>query len=637
MRTKLILLLLLSSLLSSCSSLPLQMRSIADNNAKTYLEQAPKAEEHPNAGASMLYSYSYFELFPDGTSVNRIVERIKIFNERGRSHSSKTINYRERYQRVKMLYANTIRANGQVIKLSKNDIYDVSSYAGYEFYTDIRQIRFTMPAVEDGCIIEYAYEIKNLKPIIPFDFFANFFCQEFNPLGLDILEVVLPDSIELNYKQFNTSLAPEINRRKDKNIYIFTNRRQKEIIFEPRMPSILDKNTFPQLVLWTLKDWKIISQWYSKLAIEQSDPDIGIAEFTRQLIAGKNTKEEKINATFNFVAQQIRYISVLLGPHTHKPHPAADIFQKRYGDCKDKTTLLIAMLKIAGIEALPALVPSYPEYFDETIPSLMVFNHVIAVVPNGDGYYWLDATKETAAFDSVPFSRPTKVLLILPDGSYKFIVTPSPTDGRDYQRIHIKYELDTEGDAAIEAKYLYAGKAAESVRYLYKYLPPEQRLKYFERRGIAVTHLQFGSFTDARQPFTINLKGSLKNLAQKLDENLMVLSDIVRMETYKDITAAPQRNYPINLKSSFYAEEDIQIALPLGFRIRKLPDDFHFKEPFLARREEYSYKNKLLSVHVAQKHFEHTVVLDSLDNFKQLAQLLQKHHSTVKNIIMEKK
>jgi len=80
MRSRLILLLLLSLLLFSCASLPVQMRSIADNNAKTYLEGAPKAEEHPNAGASIIYNYNYFEFFPDGTSVNRIVQRIIIFN-----------------------------------------------------------------------------------------------------------------------------------------------------------------------------------------------------------------------------------------------------------------------------------------------------------------------------------------------------------------------------------------------------------------------------------------------------------------------------------------------------------------------------------------------------------------------------
>ena len=169
---------------------------------------------------------------------------------------------------------------------------------------------------------------------------------------------------------------------------------------------------------------------------------------------------------------------------------AADIFQKRYGDCKDKTTLLIAMLKTAGIEALSALVLYHPEHFDETMPSLKVSNHVIAAVPESAGYFCLGATRETTSFDSAPFLRPTKFFLIFPDGSYKFIQTPPPG-------------------------------------YAYKYLPPEQRIKHLERKGITATCLQLGSFAGTRRPFTIELQRRLESLAQKLDNDLMVLSDII--------------------------------------------------------------------------------------------------------------
>jgi len=480
MRIGRIILIFLSLFFLACSATNSNIRSITAGDVNTYLKQAPRPDEHPNAGADILYSYSYTEFFNDGTSVTRNLERVKIFNERGRHFAAKSISYREGYQQAKIFFANTIKPNGQVIPVDAKDIHDSSEYAGYEFYTDIKQKSFTMPAVEDGCIIEYAYEIKNLKPVLPFDYFATFFCQEFYPMEVDILEIVMPENIELNYKKFNTNLTPQIIVKENKKTYVFTNSKQKEIIPEPRMPSLRDKNTFPQLTIWSLTNWETISRWYINLVQEQMKYDNELTSFTRQLVADKKTREEKINAIFNFVSQKIRYVAVLLGPYTHKPHVAYDIFQKRYGDCKDKTILLLTMLKIAEIEGSPALVPSYGEYFDESVPSLEAFNHVIAVVPSGDKYFWLDATNETAAYNSVPFFRSTNVFIINNDGSYKFVKTPDLNNAKDFSQTDMKYRIDTEGDADLDCTYTYSGKAAESIRYYYKYSPPEQRKKFFE-------------------------------------------------------------------------------------------------------------------------------------------------------------
>jgi hypothetical protein len=637
MRTCRIILIFLSLFVLSCQAANFNIRSITAGDVNTYLKQAPRAEEHPNAGADILYSYSYTEFFNDGTSVTRNIERIKIFNERGRHLASKSIFYREGYQEANIFFANTIKPNGQVIPVDAKDIHDSSEYAGYEFYTDIKQKNFTMPAVEDGCIIEYAYEIKNLKPVLPFDFFATFFCQNFYPMEEDIMEIILPANIELKYKKFKTTLTPQIISADNKRRYIFTNTKQKEIIPEARMPSLYDRNTFPQLSLWTMSSWDTISTWYINLVQEQMKSDSELTNFTKKLITGKKNDEEKINEIFNFVSQNIRYVAVLLGPYTHKPHPAHEIFQKRYGDCKDKTVLLLTMLKIAGIEGLPVLVPAYGEYFDESIPSLNAFNHVIAVVPSGDKYFWLDATNEAAAYNSVPFFRPTNVFIINNDGSYKFVKTPDLNNTKDFSYTEMEYNIDKEGDADLDCTYTYSGKAAESIRYFYKYSPPEQRKKFFESRGVTVKELNLSSFTNTQEPFVIKLKGSLKNLAQKLDENLMVLSNIIQLDSYRDITAANERKYPIIVRSSNYSKENYSYVFPTGFKIKKLPPAFSANKPFMHRDEKYSFRGSSLEVSVERKSFDQTIKLSDLDDFKKYALELQKHESLLKNIIMEKK
>lgn len=626
-------LILLTLFIFSCASVNPNIQSISTGDVTSFLNNAPKAEDHPNAGANLLYSYSYVEFNEDGTSFSRHIDRIKIFNERGRSFASKSISYREGYQKVKILFANTIKPDGKIIPLNKNDILDTSEYAGYEFYTDIKVKKFTMPAVENDCIIEYAYEIENLKPVLSLDYSETLFIQNLFPMEEDIFEIVLPSSTELKYKKFKTDLTPQITSLGSKKKYAFINKKQKEIIPESRMPSLLDRDTFAQLSLWTLNSWDTISKWYIKLIQEQMISDPELERFTRQLIADQKTDEDKINAIFNFVAQNIRYIAVLLGPHTHKPHPANEIFEKRYGDCKDKTVLLLTMLKIAGIKGIPALVPSNGKYFDDSIPSLNAFNHIIAVVPSKDKYYWLDATNEVASFDSPPFMLPTKIFLMNDDGSYRFLTTPALDDKKDFISLDTKYTLNMEGNANMDYTYTFFGKAAESIRYSFKYSPPEQRKKFFENRGIEVKELKLGSFTDTRTPFTVKLSGFVKNLAQVLDEDTMVLSGILPLDSYRDITAAADRKYPVNLTQSLYSIEKSYYLFPRGFKIKRLPPDYTFKKPFRYRNEKYSFKKSVFQIILESKNNEEMIALEKLDDFKGYATELQKHESSLKNII----
>ncbi|MFO7568175.1 MAG: DUF3857 and transglutaminase domain-containing protein [Smithellaceae bacterium] len=620
----------------SCASTPAPFKSVTGGNVNNFLANTPKASDHPNAGASLLSSHVYVEYFEDGTSVTRHLERYKIFNERGRRHVSKTISYREGYQQARILFANTITPDGRVMALSPREVYEASQYAGYDFYTDIKLKRFTMPGVEDGCVVEYAYEIKNIKPVFGFDYSTIFLNQNLYPMEEDILEIIIPADKEVLYKSFNTTLTPQILTEGNKKKYTIANSRQNAIIPEPRMPGLMDRETFPQIRIWTMRDWRSISSWYIQLMREQMKSDHDLDVFTRELISDKKTNEEKIGAIFDFVSRNIRYVAVLLGPHTHKPHPAREVFQKRYGDCKDKTVLLLTMLKIAGIEALPALVPAQREYFDENMPSIYAFNHVIAAVPREDGFYWLDATNDVAAFDSPPFFQPITVFLIQSDGSYRFVQTPAPDEKKDYSETEITFRIDEAGDAKIILYYSYHGKAAEPVRFAYKYMPPEQRKTSFEKRGIEVEKLEMGSFNDTRNPFFVRLSGRVNNRAQVVNSDTMILSNILRFDTYRDITASTTRHYPLVLHPSFYSLETFRYVFPDGFRVKNLPVPFSSDYPLNNRKETFVNRGSTLEISVETLSRKRKIIRGEMNLFRAYALELQRHESALKNIILER-
>ena len=210
-------------------------------------------------------------------------------------------------------------------------------------------------------------------------------------------------------------------------------------------------------------------------------------------------------------------------------------------------------------------------------------------------------------------------------------------DRKDFTHLEIKSTLNEDGDADVDLTFTFSGKAAESSRYFYKYLSPEQRKKQFEKRGVEVKELTFSSFTETEVPFAINLKGIYKNLAQKLDEKTMVLTNAVRVDSYRDITSAQERKYPIKFRTSFYSKEKYLFTFPAGFAIKNLPPAFISEKPFKKRVENFSFRDSTFEISVESKEFEHSIKVDNLDDFKTHASELQKHESSLKNILFEKK
>ena len=102
-----------------------------------------------------------------------------------------------------------------------------------------------------------------------------------------------------------------------------------------------------------------------------------------------------MHAIFNDVALHIHYVGLDFGIGRYQPHPADDVLSNEYGDCKDKHTLLAALLKAAGIEAWPVLISSSRE-LDPATPSPAQFDHVITLVPLDGKLLWMDSTEEIA-------------------------------------------------------------------------------------------------------------------------------------------------------------------------------------------------------------------------------------------------
>ena len=161
------------------------------------------------------------------------------------------------------------------------------------------------------------------------------------------------------------------------------------------------------------------------VAKERVQPGPEVRAKAAELTKGAADEDAKIRAIYNYVSTQYRYIGIAFGLGRFQPHSATEVLSNQYGDCKDKHTLLAALLQAAGITAYPALISSSHKV-DLDVPSISQFDHVITVVPRGANYLWLDTTSELAPLAYLlPQLRDKQALVIPSDRPPVWVTVPA--------------------------------------------------------------------------------------------------------------------------------------------------------------------------------------------------------------------
>ena len=157
----------------------------------------------------------------------------------------------------------------------------------------------------------------------------------------------------------------------------------------------------------------------------ESKPGPEVRAKAAELTKGAADEDAKIRAIYSYVSTQYRYIGIAFGLGRFQPHSATEVLSNQYGDCKDKHTLLAALLQAAGITANPALISSSHKV-DLDVPSISQFDHVITVVPRGANYLWLDTTSELAPLAYLlPQLRDKQALVIPSDRPPVWVTVPA--------------------------------------------------------------------------------------------------------------------------------------------------------------------------------------------------------------------
>ncbi len=595
------------SLVSVCLAACLQAAAAArGDEAPAWLRQAASVAV-PTYGkdvhAVTLRDESRKTVEEDGRITTVTYYAVRILTREGRRHAEAREAYNNGSGKVKEMRAWLIRPSGEVRAYGKKETID-AALVDNDVYNEVRQKIISAEEDADaGCV--FGYEVVTEEREVHSQFVWYF--QSDKPVIMSRLTVSLPQGWRADAITFNhDKIEPVINGAD----YSWELRDLPPVEDEPASPASKLRasvaiNIFPPqgktTMLRSFASWKDVSRYNSELHDPQAGFNEPMAAKARELTANARTEFERLQAIARY-AQAVNYISIQIDIGRgggYRPHSAVDVFNKNYGDCKDKANLMRALLKSLGVESYPVLIYSGdPHRVEAEWPSPQQFNHCIIAIKVSDETQAPTIVKHPSLgrlliFDPTDDDTPLGDMPDHEQGSYALIVAGdagelmkmpvTPPEANRLERT-VEAELGADGTLTARVSERSFGQAAVEERRLFKHAPGPQYLKQIERwitqTAPSANVLKSEPKDDARAgKFALDVEFKSPNYAQSMRGRLMVFKPAIVSRRSSVFLTEAKRKYPVALDSEAF-DETVRIKLPEGFDVDETPDAVEVNQPF---------------------------------------------------------
>jgi len=499
-------------------------------------------------------------------------------------------------ERMKKISARTIKLDGTTIELKPEEFFESTGKSeAATFYSDKKTIRFTYPSIEKNCIIEYEYTKVKFFPFMTDVWEINSFLPALiNQYSLCCPKILIMKEAnggagwDWNYKPYNYSLnEPTVEKNslqnsllKDNVTFHWTLKSIPPLKEEDLMPPAENFIGYVKFAPSDWKKWNDISKWYYKGYFEpQLKVDSEIEALAVKLTSGTDDKIEKIKRLYDYV-KEIRYVSISLGNGTIKPSQPASILKRQYGDCKDKSILLIALLKAVGIESKPVLVLTSDEgNLDPGFPSWN-FNHMIVKTSDANNKdLWLDPTaKYTPIGKLPPVCVNINVLVLNPDYTSQIEMTKETLVQDNHKNTSLVLDLREDGTADFNADIKYYGVTNSNIRYRLEDKTDKEMKEYCksliadEFTNSMITSFEVSDLDSLKSAYNLKFKGKVGNVLQNQGDLMLVSSDPFKFFEQTSWMVKDKRDYPLFFDYPISLDKTITINLPKEYSARNLPE-----------------------------------------------------------------
>jgi tetratricopeptide (TPR) repeat protein len=489
-------------------------------------------------------------------------------------------------QRVQLKGARVYRQNGKVDEAIESGTGAADS-PELTMYTSARAFYVQFPRLEPNDVVELRYRIDDSGDQSDFaGYFGELeYLQSDVPVRHAEYVVITPKSRPL---YVDAQRIPGLQRQDEmvgeERVQRFWAERLAAVMPEPNMPPWPEVLGFVHVS--TYPSYEALGNWYWGLSREQLELDSETKELVQRIVAGASTPEQKVTAVYNWVIRNTRYVALEFGIYGYKPRRAVQTVARGWGDCKDKATVIVAMLRELGIDATLVVVRSGMRgRFDSTVASLAPFDHAIAYVPSLNLY--LDGTAELTGSHEFPAMDQAGLGLHVNQGASVLHKLPD-NDPATHRRARVlEIDLAKDGGAELSLDYELSGPSAAGFRQ--RYLAESTRRARVvedttaEFSGLSLLPGERGvTMSDLNQfeaPVRFRLHGHVSQMARREGDRLSLSATLGTRLTPRYATLSARR-LDVQIGAFPTSDEKVVIDLPKGFKLVAGPAKVRAETPF---------------------------------------------------------
>jgi transglutaminase-like putative cysteine protease len=458
--------------------------------------------------------------------------------------------------------------DGKTKGIKERDTLD-TQYVDSAFFTDVRARIIPLPDVTRGSVVFFEWVMEREEEFM----MEGWSFQNIIPVLSSQISFDLPPGVDLDWRAFNMpdDFQPQVKGRH----YLFSRTDLPVLPHEEWAPAEIDLVERVELRFHCpaggtpdIESWADVARWYYGITRQQWNTPQAIKSLSAEICKGAADSEEKILRLCNWVQSKIRYVAIEIGMGGYIPHDPVAVCRTKYGDCKDKSFLLMALLRAQGIEAWPVLCRSGSRgHILEDFAWPAAFDHCITAIGTPDsGIRYFDPTSETVGYPCLPANLEGSMGLVVREDSGNLV--PMASGLQPELKVSVEAELCRSGILKARVREVYSLAALWEIRSVYRTLNDEERDRawgeWISRRipDATIQELNWINLHDPEKDLIIEYSLKAPGLVKRVGE-LTMLNPFFVQDVPKPSFSADQRFLPVSLESSaIRARQEVTLKLP---------------------------------------------------------------------------
>lgn len=593
--------------IASKDSVPDWVRTAAAQNLPHY---------SPDTNAVVLMEDTTYSVASDGTATEHYRSALKILRPQGREDAVVAVPF-DKDTKILSLHVWSIGPDGHEYALKDNEIVEYGYPGQGSLFIDEKVKVAKAPARDPGGIVAYEYE-QRIRPYLTE---KTWFFQSDIPRLNQSFTLELPQgytygtvwahhdqmkAVDLEHQRWRWEMkdTPSIDL--------------DHVLMPPSELALAGRMTVHYGAQGnssaTQGTWQSVGEWYDTLAKDRLVATPEIAAKAKELTGNKVDFYDKTEAVAEFVQKQIRYFVIEMGIGGNQPHFAGDIFHNRYGDCKDKATLLSAMLSTVGVHSALVLVDDRRGVVDPDAPSI-VGDHMIAAIEIPEGYsspklhsvitaktgrqYLIfDPTWETTAFGQLEHNLQGGYGVLIEGKDSQIVQFPLLSPELNTIRRAARFQLQPDGSLKGIVTEKRFGDVSEGRRVMYTTGDAKEQSDYLDRvmeqdfTTFKVSDVKVENADSLNKDLIITYALDAERFGKTMGPLLMVRPRVLGSE-YLETDHKP-RAVPIDLRETLQAKDDYDIELPPGYTVDEMPEPVKLDLGFASYESASQVKGNIL-------------------------------------------